>query len=361
MVAITTEAVAAGLSLLSPTLAGLITARFLSGLGIGLVTATATAYLSELLAGAGSRTTDQTGDRAGLVATVANTGGLALGPLVSGVLSQYVTGPLHTPYLVSLIVLSGSAVAVSLVPETAGAQRVTGGNQTTGGNWLAALRPRPASVPATAKRHYLAATAASFTAFAVNGLFTALAPSVVTTLLGRPSPIAAGLAAFGVFAAGAVAQVLLRQMASHRQLAIGLVMMACGVVMVTAAVWGTSLPAFLAGGVVAGAGAGLLLRGAISAVSALAEPPTRAAALSGLFLAGYAGLTVPVLSLGVAMQVVEVRSAILGFSVTVLAAIAWLARSLLLPATTATRVRRGWPARRCVLLPPRWCAAAQLP
>ena len=72
-------------------LPSLLTARFLSGLSVGLLTATATAYLMELhLAGrpaAGRR-------RADLVATAANIGGIGLGPLIAGLLAEYAPRPL---------------------------------------------------------------------------------------------------------------------------------------------------------------------------------------------------------------------------------------------------------------------------
>ena len=58
-----------------------IVARVLSGLGIGMITATATAHLSELHAAARPSAGRA---RADLVATVANLGGFAFGPLVAG-------------------------------------------------------------------------------------------------------------------------------------------------------------------------------------------------------------------------------------------------------------------------------------
>ena len=69
------------------SLAGLLVARVLTGVALGAAVATATAYIADLDAGpdgSGSR-------RSGIVATVANIGGLALGPLIAGVLVQATT------------------------------------------------------------------------------------------------------------------------------------------------------------------------------------------------------------------------------------------------------------------------------
>jgi predicted MFS family arabinose efflux permease len=93
--------------------------------------------------------------------------------------------------------------------------------------------------------------------------------------------------------------------------------MAAGLVTVTAGVWAASLPVFLLGGVVAGGGAGALLKGAVSTVVDLAPPETRGEALAGVFLGGYLGLAVPVLGLGVATQFLPARVALLGFATAI--------------------------------------------
>ena len=64
-----------------------MTARLVSGLGVGLVTATATAYLHDLHF---AHRPGASGQRFELVSTAANIGGLGIGPLVSGILAQWV-------------------------------------------------------------------------------------------------------------------------------------------------------------------------------------------------------------------------------------------------------------------------------
>ena len=74
--------------------AGLLLARALTGVGIGMTQGTATAYLQELHA----RHLPEAGPtRAQVVATTVNIGGLGVGALVSGVLAQWVADPLTVP------------------------------------------------------------------------------------------------------------------------------------------------------------------------------------------------------------------------------------------------------------------------
>src|ERR1700745_4102179 len=99
--------------LASKSLPGLLIARFINGISIGIVASTATAYLAELHAIGRPRATAR---KAQLTASAANVGGLAVGALVTGLLAQWVAHPLTVPYLVFLAALVLGAVGVSLIP-----------------------------------------------------------------------------------------------------------------------------------------------------------------------------------------------------------------------------------------------------
>jgi hypothetical protein len=72
---------------------------------------------------------------------------------------------------------------------------------------------------------------------------------------------------------------------------------------------------FLTGGLLAGAGAGVLFKGAVATTAGLAGPEHRAEALAALFLAAYVGLALPVLGLGLAHGHVADRTALGWFAV----------------------------------------------
>ena len=99
-----------------PSLPGLIIARVVSGVSIGLTTGTATAYLAELHLGAGG---SPTGLRPQVVATAANLGGIGVGPLGAGLLAQFVPSPLVVPYLIFGGALAVLALLMAFAPETA--------------------------------------------------------------------------------------------------------------------------------------------------------------------------------------------------------------------------------------------------
>ncbi len=82
-----------------------------------------------------------------------------------------------------------------------------------------------------------------------------------------------------------------------------------------------SLALFEIGGVITGAGAGALFKGVITSVAEIAPPESRAEALAGMFLAGYIGLSVPVLGLGVMTQYLSPRVSLVIFTGVLAAAI----------------------------------------
>jgi hypothetical protein len=285
-----------------PEVPGLLIGRFVNGLGVGAATATATAWLAELHAGARPQAEAR---RAQRVATVANIGGIALGPLLGGVLAQWVAHPLTLPYLVSAGTVLIGLVGVLLTPETR-----------TPAAPRPPYRPQRVSIPAADRGTFAAAATAGITGFAVYGLFNAMAPTVLAGPLHHTSHALAGFAAFAVFSAGVAAQLAADRLAVGRTLRLGVATMLAGLVLLVVSVWlsSPSLALFLVGGAVAGGGAGLLFKGALATVVAIALPETRAEALAGFFLCAYVGISVPVIGLGLMNQELTPRVALLIFA-----------------------------------------------
>jgi len=90
-----------------------------------------------------------------------------------------------------------------------------------------------------------------------------------------------------------------------------------------------SLVFFITGGMALGAGGGAIFKGAVATVISVAPASGRAEALAGLFLAGYLGLSVPVVGAGVALQHVSPRVTLLGFALLIAAGVLGAAPRLL--------------------------------
>lgn len=297
------EALASALFIVWNTLPGLIVARVITGLGLGMLTATATAHLSELYA---HDHPNSDGTRPDIVATAANIGGFAVGVLAASALVQLAPAPVTTPFAVYLVLLLLAALAVLLVPETvrppAEPRR---------------YRPQRVQVPPAARTHYLAAAAIAFAGFAILGLFTSLAPSFVADQLHQTAPLVGGSVVFATFGSAAVLQIGIRRFPPTSSVLIGVTLEVVGFAALVAGVFTVSFALFLIGGILTGGSAGVLFSSAISAAGQAAPADSRGEALVGIFLAAYAGLGVPVVGLGAATLAISMSTALTWFAVLV--------------------------------------------
>jgi MFS family permease len=313
--AVLLSSVSAIVFLLWRDLPGLLVGRVVSGLSVGIVTATATAYVSELHSGERPGASPK---RAQMMATAANLGGLGLGPLIAGLLAQYVAAPLSVPFVLFVVLLGITAVAAALAPETV-----------TPPSPRPAYHPQRVAVPGHARDQFYGAAAGALVSLAALGLFTSLAPTFLAGTLHDTSHVLAGMPAFTAFLAAVVAQIAAGSWEVRRLLATGMATLSAGLALVVMATWLPSLALFLVGGAVAGAGAGLVFKGGIVTVTLMADPERRAEALAGFFLAGYIGISVPVLGLGLLSQFVDPRIGLLAFAGLLLSGLAVSARALL--------------------------------
>jgi len=286
------------------SLLGLLVARVLTGLALGVVVATATAFIADLDADPGGVATS----RASIVATIANVGGLGLGPLIAGLLARYEPHALTLPFIVFLAGLLAAVALVTMAPE---------GHP--------ALDPRPRyrpqrlKAPETERQRFVAATTGAFTAFAVGGLLVGLTGTFLAELVHHSSPALIGATIFVSNAAGVLVQTSTTSWPAHRLLAAGIPPIILGLCLLVLSAWTTppSLTLFLISAVVAGAGVGAMIRGCLTIVISTASADERAGAVATLFTAGYAGVSIPVIGVGVVLQHVSPRVTLLIFSVAV--------------------------------------------
>jgi MFS family permease len=293
-------------------LPALLLARVLSGLAVGIVTTTATAHLGELHA---HHRPDAPARRAQVVAVAANLGGIGLGPLLSGLLAQFAPDPLLTPYLISEALLLVAVVALALTPETVWREG------------SAAYRMQRIAVPHQQRTAFAVASFGAAATFTILGLFSALVPSFLAGTLHQPSHALAGAVASVVFLASAAAQLSRSRDRGSSRLA-GAACAAAGLGMLTVGTWTAQLPLFVVGAVATGAGVGLLFKTLLATVVDIAPAENRGEVLATFFLAGYVGLAVPVVALGVLSQVLSTRVLMTVFAVLAIAALAVPVRGL---------------------------------
>jgi MFS family permease len=314
VLAIAANVASAIIFIFEPSLAGLIVARIVSGISVGLTTATATSYLAELHLKARPFAS---GRRAEVVATASNLGGIGFGPLAAGLLAQFASDPLQLTYVVFGVTLVVLAVTVACSPETV-----------LRPDSRPIYHPQRIAVPSQARGTFFAATFAGMAAFAVYGVFNSLVPSFLAGTLHENSHAVAGAVAFAAFAAGAVAQIAQARVPNRVLLRRSVPTIVIGLGLLAGAMWAGDLVMFVIGGVITGAGAGMVFKGSLTAAASVAPDGSKAEVLSGFFLGAYVGLSIPVVGLGVATTYAPARDVMLAFVVLAAVAIAASVRAL---------------------------------
>ena len=315
--------ISAAIFVLSQDTPALLVARLISGLAIGVLTPTATAALGELAA---AHRPDRSPAFASTVATVVNTGGLALGPLIGGLLVTFLPDPMIIPYAVFLALAILTTVALWATPETV--------------NPIApqdrpAYRPQQVALRPEGRAPFRAAALSAAAAFSVLGFFTSLTGTFVGRVLGYGAPLVTGSIVFGVLGMSALVQVLLSGLDQRTRLSTGVVAIIAGLALVAVAALVRDLPLFVIAGLAAGAGVGLIFQASVATAVRFSQPESRGGTLAGLFLAAYVGITLPVIAVGVVATWWSIPTVLVVFAALVAVVIAACAPVMLRSARPA--------------------------
>lgn len=291
LVGLVLSAASAILFLLAGSLVPIYAGRIVSGLSAGIFTGTATAYIIDL-APAGRRRL------ASFVAVFANLGGLGTGTLLSGLLAEWVSHALRTPFAVDLGLVALATAGLLLAPETVERSELS-------------LRPQRLGVPPEVIAVFIRAALAGFSGFAVSGVFGSIAPEFLGLGLHRHSPALAGLLVFILFLMSVAGQALVGRLPNA--LASGCGLLVGGVALLAVSLAADSLPALFASAAVGGLGQGVVVSAGLAAIAERAPAARRGETASSFFVVLYFGLSLPVIAAGVAIHYTSLRSAGIGF------------------------------------------------
>jgi len=204
---------------------------------------------------------------------------------------------------VYLAVLAAVGLCLFLIPETVSPrQRPT-------------FRFAGLGLPEQGRGEFVVAGVAAFSAFSLLGLFAALAPTFLGTVLHESSHALQGGVVFLLLAVGATTQLLLSRFNSRRVVLAGLGLLLAALALIVAALSQAGMGLFLAGTIVGGTAVGAVFLGSLATANRLAPPGRRGQAISSFFVACYAGLIVPVVGVGVASGFIGDFAAVLAFSI----------------------------------------------
>ena len=290
----------------APNVLGLALGRFVSGLAVGATTSVATAAMSDL-----EPRRDE--HHVARVAVAANFGAFAIGVTLSGLLVSYAPRPTELVFLLPVIAAVIGLLAVGVTPETAAA---LGSPRST---WMQRI-----SVPAAVRRPFWVAVGGIAACYSIYGLFAALVPSYVRTVLRIASPLSAGGIVAVMFGTAALVQLATSQIRDRRALLVGfpvlLGALAAFVLILPLASWLLLLLVATA----LGAAVGLTFMGSATLSDRIASEEQRDEILAGYYLGGYLALAVPTIGVAETSDRIGLSNAGLVFGIVLAVAVAVL-------------------------------------
>jgi MFS family permease len=213
--------------------------------------------------------------------------GTAIGGLLAGVFVQYLPAPSQLVFIVLSVAFVAQALGVLVMPETTMLRPGA----------LASLRPVIA-LPSAARRPMLAATPVLVAAWALGGLYLSVGPALVRQTVHSGSILIGGIVVFVLAASASVAVLLARNVTATRMMAGGIILLIVGVGLSLVAIINATAGVFFVSLIIAGAGFGTALQGAIRTVLPAANEHERAGLLSLVYVVSYLSLGLPAVIAG---------------------------------------------------------------
>jgi len=296
----------AGIFAFAPNVLGLALGRFVAGLAVGATTSVATAAMTDL-----EPRRDQ--HHVARVAVAANFGAFAIGVLLSGYFVSHVADPTQLVFLLPVLASLVGILAVSVTPETATALGEARSR------WIQRI-----SVPASVRAPFWVAVGGIAACYSIYGLFAALVPSYVRTVLGIASPLSAGGIVALMFGTAALTQLATSQIRDRRALLVGFpVLLGALVAFVLILPFASWVLLVLVAAALGGA-VGLTFMGSATLSDRIASEEDRGELLAGYYLGGYLALAVPTIGVAESSDLIGLANAgilfgvILAFAVAVL-------------------------------------------
>lgn len=285
----------------------LLAGRLINGCAVGLLSGPAVAAIAEL---------NPQGDRkrgAWLGALITVTA-IAFGPLLATLLMRFPPVPTmksSLPFLVHMVALALALLLVATcLRETAPASNLRSWREVS-------VVPQGIAVPLEIRNRFWLAAAVAFLVWACAGLWLALGPAFVMKAAGTSDRSVGGLAVVAVLGTAGAVQILGRRIDARNSMIIGLLLLPVGILLIVATILLQSPLTLASGCVMSGAAQGFGWMGSSESVGRLAPPEHRASVMSAFYIVAYAGVSLPVLAVGMGADWVGLPTAVSALAVAV--------------------------------------------
>lgn len=308
------------LSALAWNVPSFVISRVAIGIASGMITTSASVGLTQL-----SRSGSV--QHASAMTSFAMSLGFGLGPLVGGVLAQWLPQPLVTAYVPSVLLGVLAVYALYQVQVQVPVKVATPGQRSTTQSLRDWLPRITLPVPAL-RRPFFIASLGAFSTFGIFGLYASLAPSFMGQMLPWHGPAVSGMSIAVILFLSAGVQWLARPIHTKTCILWGLGLLAAGNLWLMATTYTNWPLLFVLSVLTTAAGHGLTNLAGIAVVNKIARPDNRSGLVSTYLVVGYVGTTAPILGVGWLSDHVGLPLAIVTFCVfmaVLTSSLGWLA------------------------------------
>ncbi len=281
--------------------------RFVIGVASGMITTSASVGMTRL---------NNKGDlqRAAATTSLTIAFGFGLGPVVGGLMAQWVPAPLKTAYVPSLalgLLAIYALFQVRLPAQPAGTAAPAAAPRFSFRDVQPALsQPRKPFL-----RHYALGCMAAFSAFGMFSLFASLAPSFMEHMVPWHGPAVSGLSIGIILFLSAIVQLIARPYATKGVAIAGFfALTACNLLLLVNTFAGSPWLFALCVAATA-AGHGMCNLAGMSIVNKVSKPASRTGLLSTYLIVGYLGTIFPILGLGWLSDAIGLTRALVVFCI----------------------------------------------
>ncbi|QUS35784.1 MFS transporter [Falsirhodobacter algicola] len=279
---------------------GLLLARVVQGLAMGIAVPTC-----------GAAIVDADPERGPVLNSVVPFLGMSFGALSTGLLVSLAPHPMALPYVAIGIFSVLSLLALVRMPETC--PRHPGA--------LASLRPS-LGVPRAARAQFIRYLPPVLTGWAIGGLYMSLMPTLLNRALHTESQMVTGVIVCVLMGSAAVAVMVGRTRPASRMMLAGAVAQMLGIPLTLAGMELGQGPLMFLGTMIVGTGQGLVFSSILRLLLPLAEGQERASMLATFFALSYTAFAAPAVLAGMAVPYLGLMQTAFVYGMVILVALA---------------------------------------
>lgn len=233
--------------------------------------------------------------------------GFGFGPMSCGLIGEYSKfKPYTLPYIVLFLLLLLALILLFKIPNI---------NENKDKKAPITFH---LGIPKNSKTIFLSFVCpAVFVMLALNGVVISLVPTYVHSILKSSNLSYSGILLFIFLGGGAVSQIIKSPKARTTRVQLGLLLLLIGTWLMVLAGFFISMTLLFIGMIILAIGNGLTFQGTIQLAGSLASKDESAAVISTYYVAGYTGMAIPTIGIGILSTILGLMSALIIFGIII--------------------------------------------